>query len=227
MAKKIKKAHPRKTARTTTTKSHRAKTPTKKSAKKAASKPEGAIAIVVKLAKKVLEPSDPVSMEKLMEFLSEFLAVEHGGMHLYRAAADNSRDPELRETYLEYLRQTERHAELLIYAITRLGGDPSFVSPGAEVQTQRANSMLELDVPPALRELQDAESLLLAETKDHADWEFLGSIASKIPDENARSVIQEIVDEVEDQEDEHLKFAQKAVERLANLQIRGTRRNAA
>lgn len=160
-------------------------------------------------------------MERLMDFLSEFLAVEKGGAELYQEAAERSSDPELRGIYERFLRQTQRHAILLSDAIVRLGGDPGFLSPGAEIQVQRVQSMLDLEVPPELRELQDAENLLLAETKDHADWEFLDAICSRIPDVLGRAVIRRIVDEVEDEEDEHLKFAQDAVAKLARIRVMG------
>jgi len=199
-------------------------------ARKSQKKSKRPVAKVVQLARKATSISDPVSMDKLMDFLSEFLAVEKGGTRLYRAAAGRSTDPEIRDTYLKYLRQTERHAELLTDAISRIGGDPKFISKGASVQMKRAKSMLELEVPPELRELADAENILLAETKDHKDWEFLDAIGSKIPDDDARDVISEIVDEVEDEEDEHLEFAKKAVDKLANLAVRRgqqTRKRAA
>jgi rubrerythrin len=160
--------------------------------------------------------TESVSRDSLLEFLSEFLAVEQGGMELYIGARDHATHEENREMYKMYLEQTRKHAELLTGAIRKLGGDPKYVSPCARIQQHRAKAMMGLQVPDNLREIVDAENLLLAETKDHADWEFLDSISYKLDDEFSREVIQEIVSQVEDQEDEHLKFAGKAVERLAH-----------
>jgi uncharacterized protein (DUF2342 family) len=43
----------------------------------------------------------------------------------------------------------------------------------------------------------------LAETKDHLDWELLGQVAKKATGK-AASALKKAVDEVEDEEDEHL-----------------------
>ena len=44
---------------------------------------------------------------------------------------------------------------------------------------------------------------MLAETKDHLDWELLGKCAEKLNGEQ-RKALADAVEEVEDEEDEHL-----------------------
>jgi hypothetical protein len=44
---------------------------------------------------------------------------------------------------------------------------------------------------------------VLAETKDHLDWELIGKCSDKLPKEQADAVRQ-AYEQVEDQEDEHL-----------------------
>ena len=56
---------------------------------------------------------------------------------------------------------------------------------------------------PAAAELVACECVVLAETKDHADWELIGQCA-KAGEGEVASVLKAAYDEVEDQEDEHL-----------------------
>jgi rubrerythrin len=171
---------------------------------------------VDKIKETIFGESPKINKPTLLEFLSEFLAVEKGGIELYTGAWARSTDPEIKRTFDEFLTQTKRHAELLTRVILEIGGDPEFISPGAKLQEARTQSMLKLEVPNHLRELADAENLLLAETKDHADWSFLKSISPSIRDDKERAAVEAIVGEVEQEEDMHLKFAKKAVDRLAH-----------
>jgi rubrerythrin len=155
-----------------------------------------------------------ISNETLLDFLSEFLTVEKGGIELYSTAFSRSTDPEIKEMYKNFLSQTKNHARLLTDTIERLGGDPSYMSPGAIGQKAMAKTMLSQEFPPELRELKDAENLLIAETKDHMDWEFLKKIASSVQDE-AKNLLYEMVGQIESEEEEHLSFAKKAVEKLS------------
>ena len=56
---------------------------------------------------------------------------------------------------------------------------------------------------PAGAELVACECVVLAETKDHANWELIGECA-KGADGKTAAALQAAYDEVEDQEDEHL-----------------------
>jgi len=58
---------------------------------------------------------------------------------------------------------------------------------------------------------------VLAETKDHADWELLAELAQALPKGKARAAIEAAVAEVGPQEDEHLEWAQTE---LAELSMR-------
>jgi hypothetical protein len=55
-------------------------------------------------------------------------------------------------------------------------------------------------------EINAIENIVLAETKDHADWEMLGKIARQSNDSRLRDVLKPAVSEVEPQEDEHLNW---------------------
>ena len=120
----------------------------------------------------------------VLDQLSEFLMVEQGGLELYRVAASRAVNPELKAKYEEFGRETNHHREVLVRLIERLGGDPNYVSPTARVAQFKAAKLLESSMvvdglsEPEL-ELNDLENVLLAETKDHADWELLAQMADK------------------------------------------------
>ena len=121
----------------------------------------------------------------LLDTLSEFLMVEQGGLQLYRTAMARCSSPELKTRYAEFLRETAHHREVLARLIEELGGDPSYVSPSARVAQFKASKLLEsalvvdgLSQPEI--ELSDLENVMLAETKDHADWSLLKQMAEQI-----------------------------------------------
>jgi hypothetical protein len=56
---------------------------------------------------------------------------------------------------------------------------------------------------PEAAQMVAAECIVEAETKDHLNWELLGLVAEKVKGPESK-IIQEAVDEVEEEEDEHL-----------------------
>jgi hypothetical protein len=56
---------------------------------------------------------------------------------------------------------------------------------------------------PAAAELVACECVVLAETKDHFDWELIRQCAKAVTGD-AKNVLQSATDQVEDEEDEHL-----------------------
>ena len=181
----------------------------------------------------------------ILDQLSEFLMVEQGGLQLYRVAAARAVDPTLKAKYDEFGRETAHHREVLVRLIERLGGDPSHVSPTARVAQFKASKLLEsASVVDGLSEqeimLNDLENVLLAETKDQADWELLkrmadqanesglGAVAEKagslagagvtaatggpaeqLDTDLLADALREAVDDVGDDEDEHLEWARE------------------
>lgn len=148
----------------------------------------------------------------LLDKLSEFLMVEQAGAQLYRVAASRATRDALRSKYEEFGKETEHHRDVLIRLIEELGGDPSYISPTARVAQVRGESMLNLALcVDGLSEdeicAMDLESVLLAETKDQADWSFLAQLAPQIEDAKMRSAVERAVNEVEAEEDEHLEWS--------------------
>jgi len=164
--------------------------------------------------------------EVVLDKLSEFLMVEQCGWQLYRVVGERASDPELHERYEEFGRETDRHRTILTGLIRDLGGDPDYVSPTARLAQAKSEALLAsaLVAGPlgeAEREANDLEKVLLAETKDHADWELLSKLVEQLPTGKTKTAIEAAVAEVEPQEDEHLEWAQTKLATLGLQAIMG------
>lgn len=179
-----------------------------------------------------------ISEKWLHDFLSEMHAVEQGGEKLYRKALDQLEHDELRRQLERFHEQTERHVELCIEMMRAAGIEQDYMSPTAKAAEQKAEGLLSTEVeadlaqaPPvisaregserdfnqltSLRDQNNIENLVLAETKDHWNWEMLSSIAGKIRERELKNVVRKAVSEVRKQERDHLKWAQDTLSKLA------------
>lgn len=156
-----------------------------------------------------------VSVEWLRNFLSEMLAVEKGGVKLYEKALSDLAHSELEAKLTEFLRQTHRHVELCTSMLEAAGADPDYQSPGAQAAEHKANGLITAEVPPEMQDLNNIENLVLAETKDHWNWETLASIAPKIEDTNLKRAATKAVSEVRRQEKTHVDWNEKTLSKLA------------
>ena len=155
----------------------------------------------------------------LLDKLSEFLMVEQGGLELYRVAASRCQKPELKQRYEEFGRQTARHREVLTRLIEQLGGDPSYVSPTARAAQVKASKLVESalivdGLAPEEIEAGDLENVLLAETKDHADWQLLSQLATQPIDDEVKQAVAAAVKEVEQEDHQHLEWARQTLGQL-------------
>jgi rubrerythrin len=167
-----------------------------------------------------------VSKSALMDLLSEFLAVEQGGQKLYEKALDLVFDSEVKTRFREFLKQTMTHQKVLTEIISKLGGNPNSQSHTAKIATQKAEALLRTMGDPGLsrdqNQLNAMENIVLAETKDHADWELLGKIARQTTDNGLREVLSPAAKTVEQEEDEHLNWTRK---KLGELQMAALSQN--
>jgi rubrerythrin len=180
-----------------------------------------------------------VSLPMLLDHLSEFLAVERGGKMLYQAALSIAHNPDVLRQFQKFYEQTAHHEEVLTRLITELGGDPAHISPAARLAEMKARSLLDtmnssnglsranrapatsteqVAAAPAwsstLAELNAMENIVLAETKDHADWELLGKISRQSSDERIREVLKPVVSDIENEEDQHLNWTKQKLAEL-------------
>ena len=146
---------------------------------------------------------------QLRELMLQSLEHERGGVLVYQTALECAIDKGLRKEWQEYLEQTEKHVEILTNVCEALNLDPDEVTPGRKV-VQHTGKSLVIAMKMALAagdraaaELVACECVVLAETKDHADWELIGQCAKELGGEEA-AVLKDAYDQVEDEEDEHL-----------------------
>lgn len=150
-----------------------------------------------------------LSEKQVHELVYQALETELGGIQIYRAALQCAVNEDLREEWEEYLDQTEVHVERLQEVCTAMGLDPELDTPGRQVVRHIGKSLVKAmrmaqgaDTPEAA-ELVAAECVILAETKDHMNWELLGRVAKQLTGE-AKGTLTEAFEAVEDEEDEHL-----------------------
>jgi ferritin-like metal-binding protein YciE len=147
--------------------------------------------------------------EQVQELILQSLEHEMGGVKVYETAVQCAINDELKEEWEKYLDQTRTHVEVLRGVCEAFGIDPDEEAPSREVIRTVGGALVE-----AMEMARDAgneeaaevvacESVVLAETKDHLNWELLGKCAEKMTGARAKA-LKEACAQVEDQEDEHL-----------------------
>jgi rubrerythrin len=143
------------------------------------------------------------------ELLLQALETELGGVQVYETALRCAVNDDLRKEWQEYLDQTRRHVEVVTRVFETLGLDTKARSPGREVVGHLGQSLvkaMEMALKAgdkAAAELVACECVVLAETKDHANWELIGHVA-KHGKGDAIDVLKQAYDAVEDEEDHHI-----------------------
>jgi len=159
----------------------------------------------------------------IADLLSDMLAHERAGSHLYRSVHGRTLNPVLESQYEHFGEETQEHVATLEDLIATLGGDPQYVSAAARATEKSGTGLVEStyllggSVDALTRELVMLEAVFLAEAKDHANWEGLGQLAPLLPDA-ARDPVAAAVEKVKTQEDEHLTWARKTRGQLVMLQ---------
>ena len=147
--------------------------------------------------------------KQLTELLLQALETERGGIQIYTAAIKAAQNEELKEEWQEYLEETRTHEEILVRVFGELGMDTEQQSPGRSVVAHQGKSLVAAikmamdSADAAAAELVAAESVVLAETKDHQNWELIGHVAKHATGGEAK-VLKTAFDAVEKDEDHHL-----------------------
>ncbi|MEI2429813.1 hypothetical protein RDV84_19960 [Lysobacter yananisis] len=150
---------------------------------------------------------------QLHELLYQALETEKGGIRIYQTALECAVNEGLREEWQGYLQETRRHHEILVGVFAELGLDPQAASPGREVVAHigaslvKAMQMALKAGDPQAAELVAAECVVLAETKDHQNWELIGHVAKNTSGKEAATLM-EAYEQVEKEEDHHLYHTQ-------------------
>jgi rubrerythrin len=147
--------------------------------------------------------------EQLEELVLQSLEHEQGGVKVYELAVQCAVEQELKEEWEKYLNQTRTHVSTLEGICKALEIDAHRETPGRAVVRHlggalaEAMKMAQAAGDPAAAQLVACECVVLAETKDHLDWELLTKCADELTGDSA-AMVASACDEVEDQEDEHL-----------------------
>jgi rubrerythrin len=147
--------------------------------------------------------------EQVHELLYQALETERGGINVYRTAIKCAQNDDLKKEWQKYLEQTENHERMLLEVFEELDLDPVAETPGRAIVRHLGESLVEAmemarkNAEPAAAQLVAAECVVLAETKDHQNWELIGEIAKSSTRPEGKRLLQ-AYEEVEDEEDEHL-----------------------
>jgi ferritin-like metal-binding protein YciE len=150
-----------------------------------------------------------MNQEQLHELMYQALETEKGGVQVYSAAVRCAVNDELREEWEEYLEQTRRHVQVLEQVFREFGLDLQQETPGREIVRKLGTSLVQAIAmaaskgDPEAAQLVAAECVVLAETKDHMNWELLSRSAEKLTGAQKKS-LEQACEQVEDEEDEHL-----------------------
>lgn len=147
--------------------------------------------------------------EQINELLYQALETEIGGVQVYEAAVRCAVNDDLRKEWEEYLSQTQNHVQVVTDLFGKMGLDPSVDTPGREIVREKAATLVKsMEMArragdPAAAQLVAAEAVVDAETKDHQNWELIGTLAEELKGDTAK-LLKEAHGEVEEEEDEHL-----------------------
>lgn len=147
--------------------------------------------------------------EQLNELLYQALETEMGGVQVYTTALECAVNEDLKEEWEEYLDQTRTHVKIVQDVMAQLGLDPETETPGRKVVRHHGESLIKAmqmalkEGEPEAAQIVAAECVVLAETKDHLNWQLIGQAAEHAAKEIA-VVLKEAHDQVENEEDEHV-----------------------
>jgi ferritin-like protein len=121
----------------------------------------------------------------LMDKLGERLAFEHTGARLYEALLSKHRaygsfegGPSAEDLML-ILTEEYEHADLLSGSIKELGGDPTALTPAANLAMNISAGIPQVLSDPRTNLLQSLEAIVVAELADNECWTALAQLALK------------------------------------------------
>lgn len=127
---------------------------------------------------------------QFVDKLGERLAFERMGVRLYGAllskldAFGSFEGGPTREDLERIQREEYEHFRMLTSAVEQTGGDPTVVTPSADLHATMTAGVLAVMVDPRTTFAQCLEAALLAELADNAAWEVLAELASQGGDDD-------------------------------------------
>jgi hypothetical protein len=151
----------------------------------------------------------PYIKKQLHELLYQALETERGGIKIYETALLCAQNEDLIDEWEEYLEQTRTHEQVLLTVFGALGLNADTSTPGREVVAHIGDSlvtamkMAKSRGHAAAAQLVACECVVLAETKDHMNWELIGHLAEHGEGEET-GALRTAFEAVEQEEDHHL-----------------------
>jgi rubrerythrin len=140
----------------------------------------------------------------LLDKLGERLAFEHAGARLYEALLSKHQaygsfpDGPTADDLMHILEEEYEHADVLHEAIVSLGGDPTAVTPSANLAVNISAGLPQVLADPRTNLLQSLEAILVAELSDNECWTTLEGLARQAGhDELAAEFLEALDDERE------------------------------
>ncbi|MPZ24366.1 MAG: hypothetical protein GEU28_12715 [Dehalococcoidia bacterium] len=150
-----------------------------------------------------------MKQQQVDELMYQALETEIGGQLVYEAAIRCAQNEELKEEWGKYLDETRDHERILRETFSKLNLDAETQTPGRQVVHHLGGALVQAmemalaNDKPEAAELVAAECVVLAETKDHQNWELIGKTAEEMKGAPSKALM-EAFEQVEEQEDEHL-----------------------
>ena len=142
----------------------------------------------------------------LLDKLGERLAFEHAGARLYEAllskhqAYGSFRGGPSADDLLHILEEEYEHADVLKDAMIALGGDPTALTPSANLAVNISVGIPQVLADPRTNLLQCLEAILVAELSDNECWTTLEALARQADQDELAEECREALDN----EREHL-----------------------
>lgn len=146
--------------------------------------------------------------KQLKELLLQSLEHERGGVKVYETALECVQNDALEDEWTRYQEEAEQHLMHLKDVCRAMGIDPAQRSVGRDIAKGLAHTLVHAMKSALTAGDRDAaqlvacECVVLAQTKDHLDWELLAAFATKYSGHGADE-LKRAIEEVEGQKDEH------------------------
>jgi hypothetical protein len=151
------------------------------------------------------------TMDVFMDKLGARLAFERSGVRLYegmiaKVEALGSYDGGPSVDDLQHIRAEElAHFKMLHECIESLGGDPTAMTPAADIQATLGKGATDVMADPRIGVMESIEALMMAELADHASWDALEEVAKAAGADEMVEKFEQALDE----EEEHLSMVEK------------------
>ena len=158
----------------------------------------------------MLDRQHTLDMQQLKELLLQSLEHERAGVDVYEAAIRCAISADLKQQWSQYLKQTRSHVGILEGVLRKLEIDVEQPSRGRAIARGLGSALVAAMEhargaagSPAAAQIVACECIVLAETKDHMNWELLTRCAQRLGGAQ-KQALEEACEIVEEQEDEHL-----------------------